>query len=77
MSTVALIDNFVDKLVEHCEKEKISWAELARRSEVHVVTISRIVHKHLMPSVDTCEKLASGAGLDVDWEFSPTPRKSA
>ena len=64
-----LLQNFVANLREAMEEKKVSGAELARRSKLHWVTISRILNGHLSPTLETCEKLAKAAGMRADTAF--------
>lgn len=72
-----LIENFVANIRAACEEHDISQAELARRSGVHRVTISRILNGHFSPTVDLCEKLAVAAGVRADTVFLAPERISA
>lgn len=77
MSNVPLLDNFVENLQRAMDANDISGAELARRSGVHFVTISRILHGKLAPSVPVCERLATAAGMRADTAFlQPEPAAS-
>lgn len=69
MSTVALINNFVENLQAALEKQELSQAELARRSGVHYVTVNRILKYRLTPTVDICEKLAIAAKMQPEKIF--------
>lgn len=64
-----LLQNFVANLREAMEEKDISGAELARRSKLHWVTISRILNGHLSPTLETCEKLATAVGMRADTAF--------
>lgn len=77
MSSVILIQNFVENVTKHCRDNRISWAELSRRTAeftadekpIHVVTISRIMNGHHVPGVDACEVIARAAGIRPDTAF--------
>ncbi len=58
-----LQDNFRVNLQAAINRLGISNVELARLSGVHVVTISRILHGHLEPSLAMCEKLAGAVKI--------------
>lgn len=66
---MALLDNFVANLKAACEKSKISQRELSRRSNVHYVTINRILQGNLDPSIQVCEALARAAGMSEEKIF--------
>jgi len=63
---VSAIDDFRANLRSACEKHDISQRELARRSEVHYVTVNRILKGILTnPTIDVCERLAKAAGVPL------------
>lgn len=70
MSTkMAIIDNFVTNLRRACADAGLSQKELADLSGIHYVTISRILHRKVSPSVELCERLAKAAGMRADTAF--------
>lgn len=69
MDNVTLFENFRANLKAHCKASGVSYVELARRSGIHEVTISRIMNGRNCPSVDVCEKLARAAGARPDTIF--------
>jgi transcriptional regulator with XRE-family HTH domain len=71
MSTVAMVENFLENLRAKCEDEGINQRELSRRSGVHYTTVNRILQGVLEPSVPTCEKLAQAAGIPISKLFLP------
>ncbi len=64
------IENFRDNLRTAMDRRKMSQQDLAKKSGVHFVTISRILSGVIDPSVETCEKLASAAGFSSPSIFS-------
>lgn len=52
MDNVTLFENFRANLKAHCKASGVSYVELARRSGIHEVTISRIMNGRNCPSVD-------------------------
>jgi len=71
-----LLDNFAVNLRDAMTRRKISGLELARRSGMHYVTISRILNGKLSPTVDTCEKLAVAAEMRPDTAFLEPVKQS-
>lgn len=71
-----LLDNFAVNLRDAMKRNRISGMELARRSGMHFVTISRILHGKLSPTIDTCEKLAQAADMRPDTAFLEPLKKS-
>ena len=71
-----LIQNFRENLRGAMEEHRIDQAELARRSGVHYVTISRILSGKQDPTVGVCERLAAAAGIRSDLAFL-SPEKIA
>lgn len=71
-----LIDNFATNLRSAMEQANITGMELARRSGLHYVTISRILNGKISPSVEACEKLATAAGMRPDTAFLEPLKKS-
>ena len=55
------------------EKQGYSVRELARMARVGFVTVSRIEHGHMSPTVTMLEKLAKALKIDVR-DFFPTRR---
>ena len=64
MAQSILLDQFVRNLRDACKSQNLSQSELAKRSGVHSVTISRILNRRLSPTVEICERLAVAAGLE-------------
>ena len=64
-----LLDNFVANLKAAIKKAGISQRELARRSNVHYVTINRIIQGNLDPSIQVCEALGKAAGMTEEKIF--------
>jgi transcriptional regulator with XRE-family HTH domain len=64
-----LMENFRANISEACRKNGLSQQELARRSGVHWVTISKALSGKMEPSVTICEKLGEAAGLRPDTIF--------
>lgn len=77
MSTMPLLDNFVCNVREAMDSRGITGAELARRSGLHFVTISRILNGKLCPTLDTCERLANAVDIRPDTAFLEPLRKSS
>ena len=69
MSTVALIDNFVENLSATLEKREMSQAELARQSGVHYVTINKILNFKMVPTVEMCERLTLALNITAERFF--------
>lgn len=63
MSTLTLIDNFVENVRAECERRGMTQRDLAKASGVHYVSICRILGGDTAPSVDTCEAIANA--LDI------------
>ncbi len=77
MTTVPmLINNFVANLRAAMQENSISGAELARRADLHWVTVSRILNGKLCPTLETCERLSEAAGIRPDTAFLEPLRKS-
>lgn len=70
-----MLDNFRRNLAAAIRASGLSKAELARRSNIHVTTISRIIHGHMEPTVSTCETLAKAAELPLEKAFSEKSEK--
>lgn len=77
MRDMSLLENFRHNLLAAIEREQISGQELARRSGLHFVTISRILSGKIAPSVENCEKLAKAAGIRPDTAFLAPVEKIA
>lgn len=62
--------NAAENLVQNLEAElaarKWSRVDLAQKSKIHVVTVSRILNRHQEPSLTVCEKMA--AALEISLE---------
>lgn len=67
---MAWTDNFRDNLRSAMNRKKMSQQDLARKSGVHFVTVSRILNGVMIPSVELCEKLAGAAGFSSPKVFS-------
>ena len=72
-----LIDNFTSNLREAMLHAGLTGLQLAERSGVHFVTISRILNHKLNPSIEVCEKLAEAAGIRADTIFLEPVKKTA
>lgn len=80
MQTVALLENFVDNVRSACDERGLTQRELANRSGVHYVTVSKLLAgKVTNPSLDVCERIAAAAGLNPALAFvapeKPKPRR--
>jgi transcriptional regulator with XRE-family HTH domain len=69
MTKMPLMDNFRQNLRRACEERGISQQELAKRSGVHHVSVSRILNGKQDPSVELCERLAVAAEIRADTVF--------
>ena len=74
---MALLENFRANLQAAMTESGISGQEVARRSGVHWVTVSRILNGKLAPSLAICEKLARATGIRPDTAFLPPAEKVA
>jgi len=63
-------EKFRANLRHACTVKGLTQQELARRSGVHWVTISRILHGHQEPSMIVCERLAEAARIPRSKIFS-------
>jgi len=71
-----LMENFRKNLRTACEDHGISQQELARRTGLHFVSVSRILSGKQDPPVPVCERLAEAAGIRPDTIFlEPAPKK--
>jgi transcriptional regulator with XRE-family HTH domain len=70
MSTIPWFQSLRENLAATLSRNGLTQAELSRRSGVHEVTISRIIHGHLEPTVTTAEKLARAAGISAEKLFA-------
>lgn len=66
---MTLEDAFVDNLARHLDRTGMSQNELAEASGAHYVTISRILNRHMSPSLALCERLAKAAGMRPEKSF--------
>ncbi len=66
MSNVAALENFRDNLRNVCEEKGISQQELSRKSDVHYVTINRILRGHAIPTIPIAERLAKAVGFPLE-----------
>jgi len=64
-----LLNNFRHNLLAACQERGVSQQDLANRSGVHYVSVSRILAGKQDPSVDICERLAIAAGVRPDTIF--------
>lgn len=64
-----LLDNFATNLRDAMKRSGITGNQLAERTGLHFVTISRILNGKLSPTVETCEKLADAVGMRPDTAF--------
>jgi transcriptional regulator with XRE-family HTH domain len=76
MIEMPLLTNFRDNLRSAMDEHGMDQQDLAEKSGVHYVTISRILTGKQDPTVTVCEKLAKAAGLRPDLVFL-TPEKIA
>jgi transcriptional regulator with XRE-family HTH domain len=53
-----LVENLIENINSELSQRGWSKAELARRAEMSVVTISRFLHGHQELSISACEKIA-------------------
>jgi DNA-binding XRE family transcriptional regulator len=63
MSTMPFRDNFRDNLRSRLDRGDLTVTELARRADVHRVTIHKILSGEIEPSLSLCEKIADSAGI--------------
>ena len=56
-------DNFRENLRARLDEGDLTITELARRAEVHRVTIHKILSGEIEPSLSLCEKIAENAGF--------------
>lgn len=64
-----LLQNFRDNLRDAMQERGLDQQDLAKKSGVHYVTISRILGGKQDPTVTVCERLASAAGIRADLVF--------
>ena len=69
MSTMELLANFATNVRAEMERVGMTSAELAKRSGLHYVTVSRILNGHICPTLETCERLAKALGMRADTAF--------
>ncbi len=60
--TMSDVDRYRQNLAALLESRQMTQAELAERSGVHFVTVSRVLSGNASPSLEMCEKLSTGAG---------------
>lgn len=70
MANALAFRNLRLNLAAICTKKKITQRELARRAEVHFVTVNRIFQGVQEPTVGVAEKLAEAVGVPVEKIFS-------
>lgn len=63
MSTMPLRDNFRENLRAFLNRGTTTVTDLAKKSEVHRVTIHKILSGEIEPSLSLCEKIAENAGI--------------
>ena len=56
------VDRFRTNLAALLGSKQMTQADLAERSGVHFVTVSRVLSGNASPSLAICEKLSTGAG---------------
>ena len=56
-------DNFRNNLRAWLDRGELTVTELAKRAEVHRVTIHKILSGEIEPSLSLCEKIADSAGI--------------
>ena len=61
---------FAANLRAAMREQGCSSNEVARRAKLHYVTVSRILHGRISPSLSTCERLAAAVGLPLEAAFS-------
>jgi len=61
------MDTIGERLRKTRERRVLTQAELAERSAVLEVTISRIENGHSQPTPKTIRKLAEALGVDATW----------
>lgn len=66
---MALTDNFRSNVREEMKRQRVGQQELARRTGLHYVTISRILTGTIEPKVETCEQIATALGVRPDTIF--------
>lgn len=71
---MALKENFLTNLRRAMDRLGFDQQELAEKSGVHYVTISRILNGHNEPNFETCERLAKAVEIDPPKIFCH-PRK--
>lgn len=76
MSTIPLLQNFAENLREAMKQAGLSGREVAKRSGLHYVTISRVLNGRLCPTLETCEKIADAVGMRPDTAFLEPLKKS-
>lgn len=63
-------DIFRDNLRTACERKGMSQHELARKSDVHYVTVNRIFRGHITPTIPVAERLAKAVGFSLEKIFA-------
>ena len=56
-------DNFRDNLRARLDRGDLTITELAKKADVHRVTIHKILAGDIEPSLSMCEKIAESAGI--------------
>ena len=64
-----LINNFKKNLRRRIDRGDLSVTELARKANVHRVTVYKILAGAITPSLAVCESLAKAAGIPGDEMF--------
>ena len=66
MQTVVAQSAFRRAISRQMRAKSISQRELARRVNLHFVTVNRILHGHADPSLEMWERMAAAVGLSVE-----------
>lgn len=67
---MSLADTFRDNLRNALQQKGLTQRELAQKTGVHEVTISRILKGKHDPTLEICEMLARGMKLPLDKIFA-------
>lgn len=67
---MAALDNFRRNLRSECDKLEMTHRELARKSKLHHVSVSRILNGHVIPTIPVAERLAKAVGVPLEKIFS-------
>lgn len=74
MSTATLTDTFRANIVRAMRRRGLTQTELARLAGLRVATVCDVLRGEVEPSIDTCERMATAAGLRPDKVFSKNVR---